>query len=512
MCGLVGLVRANQSGTTEEFKKFMHLLLLVDQIRGYNSTGFFAVHEKHNPKKDDPICYKKALNATDFLDLPFTQKMLSDLRNLTVFAGHNRYATKGHVINSHAHPFNVGKITLMHNGTINYFGKYNTEMKNVPVDSLALTALIDQHGMIPALKEVSGAYALVFYDGNDDSLNIIRNPDRPLFLAKTPFGYAWASEAWMLYAAAAFSGVKINELAEIPEYTLHKFSIERTKTLPDVTLHITSCEADLKKVTPIYPGTHHNSHGGRYTDHYKKNNNPLVVVPGATQIIHDPEKILKKLGVKRDEIVEIDIDEFQGNSDKGIGAFWGNAFGSLVEDPNVPVMCSQIPREFYEMLEEGGNYHVYGRVLTGFRRPDHRINSRVETTEYLTIMDVYAEEEDKASNTMVKIVPSRSSQRGESITVTMHPIITHAEKARIDNDAIAQAVAAHTGEDVIEFPTVRGGKRGVLASLWALRKGDGCSYCTANIDETNAFVTTNSEFLCEDCATNPAIPEVAGVH
>ena len=63
--------------------------------------------------------YKKALSASDFLQVGTTQSILSDAPNCRFVMGHNRFATQGGKDNdNHAHPFCYKEITAIHNGTL----------------------------------------------------------------------------------------------------------------------------------------------------------------------------------------------------------------------------------------------------------------------------------------------------------------------------------------------------------------------------------------------------------
>lgn len=91
--------------------------------------------------------------------------------------GHNRYATKGSLKVTNAHPFAEGDWVLVHNGTL-YGGVTYTE--GVEVDSHALCHKIDQVGIKEALTSISGAFAIIAYNRKTKEIFVCRNGERTL--------------------------------------------------------------------------------------------------------------------------------------------------------------------------------------------------------------------------------------------------------------------------------------------------------------------------------------------
>jgi hypothetical protein len=174
-------------------------LLLVDQIRGEHATGVAKV----NVRTNEVAIHKRAYNAVDYLTLEATEEFLSkDMGQL--YIGHNRYATMGDKSkHENAHPFQHEHITMVHNGGVDHHALHLLEGhddKEVTVDSQMVCMTIAKHGIKKAVEEyLSGAFALVWWDSNERSLNFIRNEDRPLWIAVMTNGsYVWASEKGML--------------------------------------------------------------------------------------------------------------------------------------------------------------------------------------------------------------------------------------------------------------------------------------------------------------------------
>jgi hypothetical protein len=223
MCGLVGVFnKSRHGGFNQEQRDTFVTLLLVDTLRGDDSTGAFVV--KRNGDLD---LAKEASTAGQFL-------RAKEWRELSVTAGnegacligHNRKATKGTVKDENAHPFVVDdKIVLVHNG-----GMWGDHKKHadVEVDSHAIAHLLHENETVEkALGKFHGAYALIWYDVVKESVNIIRNKDRPLWFMETDNAWIWSSERSMLVFAAMRNNLKIVQPpTELEEFSLNTFQLK----------------------------------------------------------------------------------------------------------------------------------------------------------------------------------------------------------------------------------------------------------------------------------------------
>lgn len=203
MCGLVGAAGAlvfKDELTTRR-------LLLFDYFRGPDATGLAAIRSN-----GDAVISKLASDPIDIFGL----KSFTDALNGSAsraFIGHNRAATRGKNISVNAHPFQFGHIIGAHNGTLTYKSVQRLEEavgEKFEVDSMALFAAIEKLGVEKAIKlctegekEQEGAWALVWFDQNEGTLNFLRNKWRPLYFCyeKTFKRMFWASEDWMLMQA-----------------------------------------------------------------------------------------------------------------------------------------------------------------------------------------------------------------------------------------------------------------------------------------------------------------------
>lgn len=198
---------------TPAYEKMMQQLLIVDSLRGTDSTGIAVVNNQGF------VRVAKALGGPQ--DLFDTNQYTKALQGQNcVIIGHNRYATQGAVSRKNAHPFEFDALVGAHNGTLTY--KHNLlNAKDYAVDSENLFHHIAEKGVEDALSKVGGAWALVWWDKVGSTLNFLRNKERPLFYCYDEEGDAifWASEYWMLSGVLSRNGVKFEKIEMLAEDT-----------------------------------------------------------------------------------------------------------------------------------------------------------------------------------------------------------------------------------------------------------------------------------------------------
>lgn len=190
MCGIVGMMTVG-TATDKQLKMLSHLLLL-DQMRGEHATGLAKV----NLKTGETEVHKKAVNAIDYLSMSETKDFLNKDRQ-SLYIGHNRFATMGKRDDSGAHPFKHKHITMVHNGVVDRWVLDDLEGyndKDCTVDSDMVCRTIAEKGIEGAVKVISGAFSLVWWDAESRSLNFLRNERRPMWICHTDTETMWASE------------------------------------------------------------------------------------------------------------------------------------------------------------------------------------------------------------------------------------------------------------------------------------------------------------------------------
>lgn len=190
MCGLVGV--AGDIGIKE--KKIFQQLLFISSLRGMDSTGVGFIPRS---EKVDTVVSKGIGGPWNLMShKSFKKGMILD--NVALI-GHNRYATIGKVNRINAHPFENDSVIGVHNGTLtNQTLLPNNEV--FKVDSENIFHSIDLKGDKETIKNLHGAFALVWWDKNLRQLKFVRNDRRPLFyvynIQRTVL--FWASELEML--------------------------------------------------------------------------------------------------------------------------------------------------------------------------------------------------------------------------------------------------------------------------------------------------------------------------
>jgi predicted glutamine amidotransferase len=210
MCGLVGCA----GNLTKKEEDAFRNMLVFDSVRGEHSTGVAALN-----KDLDVLIAKTVGDPFQLFETPGYEQ-ISRQKNF-VLIGHNRYATTGKISRRNAHPFEVGNTIGAHNGTLT--NKHSLlDGSKFDVDSEALFHHIEDKGVEDALSIARGAYALSFFNRNNNTINLVRNKERPLYVALSDTKHAifWASEKWILSVALSRNDIKYAEIRELPEHTI----------------------------------------------------------------------------------------------------------------------------------------------------------------------------------------------------------------------------------------------------------------------------------------------------
>lgn len=198
MCGIVFVGGTTlSSANIERFEN----LLFADTFRGEHSTGVMAYYKPYNADAFMKIA-KKAIPGDMFLrskiwdDVkehkastvnPVTKAVTTSSINPKFIVGHNRYATAGAVNDKNAHPFQHEHITLVHNGSL-VDQSLLPDHKMFEVDSENVCYSIAKIGIAETIKKLNGAFVLVWHDAKENTLNFIRNDERPFYMMKTNTG------------------------------------------------------------------------------------------------------------------------------------------------------------------------------------------------------------------------------------------------------------------------------------------------------------------------------------
>ena len=227
MCGLVGM--AGNLTNTEE--KAFHQLLIVDSLRGTDSTGVAVL-----PRVGEVKIAKELGNPYELIDRKSYDKLFHGTNRCII--GHNRWATVGGVNRGAAHPFDFTTLVGAHNGTLTTKYKFD-HASHFATDSEAMYNHIDTHGLKEALGLMGGAWAMTWWDKEKETINFLRNKERPLYVTFNEANTVvfWASESWMLEGVLGRNNIKHPTpvlIGEDNHYSIHigaDAKLEKTKII-----------------------------------------------------------------------------------------------------------------------------------------------------------------------------------------------------------------------------------------------------------------------------------------
>lgn len=219
MCGQGGIAGSIDVKDEQVFKK----LLILNSMRGLDSTGAASVKRIPDYKTGtvETVVAKELGHAYNLLSIRHKDYFdFSDVLNGThrMLIGHCRASTRGATTTANAHPFTFDDIVGTHNGTLG--NSSHRELKGYfkfQTDSEAVFNEIQMFGVGELTKKLKGykdpksvttcedAYALVWYDNRDNSVNMLRNKERPLWFTfdKEHKKLYWSSEGLHLVTATA---------------------------------------------------------------------------------------------------------------------------------------------------------------------------------------------------------------------------------------------------------------------------------------------------------------------
>lgn len=222
MCGIIGYTGS------EDVREVLLDALELLEYRGYDSAGI-AVNDKESRNTE---VYKCAGRVSDLRAICASEKMFSSCG-----IGHTRWATHGGVSDRNAHPHQVGKVTLVHNGIIeNYrelIADYNLqEDLKSETDSEVVAALLNrfyegnpEDAIKKTVSKLKGTFALVIlFADQGDTIYSTRNVS-PIVATICEEGAMLASD---LTALCRFT----NRYFVVPEYHILKLQ-EKELTLTD---------------------------------------------------------------------------------------------------------------------------------------------------------------------------------------------------------------------------------------------------------------------------------------
>lgn len=295
-------------------------------MRGEDSTGVAIQPVSKNPKE---LC------DFDVVKSPGPPWILMDMKQYErvlkyqarIIMSHNRSATIGPKTAQYAQPYKFDNVTGMHNGTVQLH-----EIRDLPngkdaiSDSRTIIESIDLHGIEATLSKIEGAWALVWHDLRDDTLNFIRNDERLLYYCfdEKHECIFWSSEVEHLASAVNRSGIKRKEGEKsflFSANTWHKWKMpEKNQSFEEPVK--TKVEGRPKKTWEFghrgYYSAGENNKGHSDGNFTKMPTNGITAGSAKTEVPEDAKKRIAELGkdkfplVYRDDIVRVYFDVNKG--------------------------------------------------------------------------------------------------------------------------------------------------------------------------------------------------------
>ncbi|WP_044024604.1 glutamine--fructose-6-phosphate transaminase (isomerizing) [Roseburia hominis] len=222
MCGIIGYTGS------EDVREVLLDALELLEYRGYDSAGI-ALRDEESGKTEVRKC---AGRVSDLRAICMSEKVVSQCG-----IGHTRWATHGGVNDCNAHPHQVGKVTLVHNGIIeNYrelIADYDlADTLKSETDSEVVAALLNRfyegnpgEAIKKTVSKLKGTFALVIlFEDQKDVIYSTRNVS-PIVATICKEGAMLASD---LTALCRFT----NRYFVVPEYHILKLSADKL-TLTD---------------------------------------------------------------------------------------------------------------------------------------------------------------------------------------------------------------------------------------------------------------------------------------
>ena len=196
-------------------------MLYADAVRGWDATGVIGVTREGNVDVK-----KQAVPASSFVSSDkfsaFKGKIISQFH---IAIGHNRKATHGEKRSVDSHPFwdKENKIFLVHNGMISNHKEF---CKDSTVDSAAITNAIAEKGPKEILPQLTGAYALIWYDVAQKKVCFARNEARPLYIVETDDLFALMSEPTLATWVLSRNNQKVISIKQVEDHKLYTYNLD----------------------------------------------------------------------------------------------------------------------------------------------------------------------------------------------------------------------------------------------------------------------------------------------
>tara|TARA_R110002072_G_scaffold106099_2_gene231582 strand:- start:738 stop:1754 length:1017 start_codon:yes stop_codon:yes gene_type:complete len=289
MCGIFGFAKKSGHQTDSQLEILKRVFTeLTDEssIRGMDSTGFSVI----NPYSRKTI--KTLVDSSTLVESKEWNNVLDEIDSTTtIVMGHVRLATHGVVKVNNAHPFNIGNVTLAHNGIIhNYNAVAKSLGKSVPeVDSQVLLQCLNKKDMSRAFEDIDGDFAITWVKEDNNSIHLARESGRPMVVAywKKARVLLWASTKEIMLEAMTRAGI-ILPIKSVPQDFIFTYNTERFDSRDNNDKTPFHTLSQWNKVNDYYG--YGGSYGNYNRTYYGKKYNAYNPSPASQSLLGDTKK------------------------------------------------------------------------------------------------------------------------------------------------------------------------------------------------------------------------------
>ena len=457
-------------------------MLIADGVRGLHSTGAIAA------KADRVSWYKDTISGAELVSTAGYVGWQRDNTQMKCLLGHNRYATMGAHTIANAHPFDEGKITLMHNGTLRNWRSLE-DASYFDVDSNLIAHLINKNGAKDTLSKLVGAWALAWVDDEAKTLNFCRNTERPLWFAqlRSVYGqkksikyWVYGSERDMLKWLVGRNNMEVCNFFQLKPGKLMTFDLTGDMATFEVTdLEYTAYEKSKVASKPV-TNTGQKGQVTRRVGH-----------SGGTNSVPFPSSPL--IGsVKAGDSVSFWPTHYLP-LDSRWSASHGTLWGVLVEEPYCPVRINYVSAKSLGTL-------TWNEQMQAYAIPDGEYSSKAITV-------------NKDEGVDVLVVGSQNlkadylfSTEGNAAGVPQAVALKGYIQEHHNEEEVDQAELDELNDDLVfDYVGKVPGPGGIFVGHETFRDltKAGCSNCRAGVgihDCEDITWVNYEDFLCIDCA------------
>ena len=309
MCGIFGFAKKSGHQTDNQLEVLKRVFTeLTDEssIRGMDSIGFSVI----NPYSRKTI--KTLVDSSSLVESTEWDKVLDEIDSTTtIVMGHVRLATHGVVKVTNAHPFDIGKVTLAHNGIIHNYNEVAKSLgKSVPeVDSQVLLQCLNKKDMSKAFEDIDGDFAITWVKEDNNSIHLARESGRPMVVAywKKARVLLWASTKEIMLDAMTRAGI-ILPIKTVPQDFIFTYNTERFDSRDNKDKTPFHTMSQWNKVNDYYG--YGGSYGNYSRSYYGKKYNAYNPSPASQSLLEEPKKDMCNYCYEYVPVEELYIDAY----------------------------------------------------------------------------------------------------------------------------------------------------------------------------------------------------------